>query len=205
MDSTINWYSAKVIDEATVQFRVPAWPFPMWPWNHNNTSLALGGPLYTMLQGQLPPCVQKSFNHHHSPWGTKQDGEDDVAQTAEILSRMWIYYTIDFSSVKDSGSLRASILNEDPKTGDALDWDLVEVDLGRGDIELEETFMGFHVGREMEDGPLKNKRGAAKMSKLGEKIAQREARKQKKAAEALAAAQAGKPDNPGSNDFMDYK
>ena len=162
LDEEINWYSAHVAGSHQVLFRMPAWPYPLWP-KANNAEI-----LYNAILRQVPEPVRKSMNAAHSVF----DPSSEAAETAAVEVRKWKYVMLDFSKVKGIGELSSKVLYSDAGDKEALDYDLIEIPTSvnqKGQVLALQTFLGFRVGCIDDSGGRKIARSGAKKSKLQQK------------------------------------
>ena len=172
MDKEINWYSGSVTSTgAHCLFKMPAWPFALWPNGVN------AGALYDTIMAQLPPAVVKSFNPCHSTFDTE-------LETAELESRKWKYVMLNFSKCKDV-TLSSKLVFADAGEKEVLDYDVIEVPYvdRNGVVLFNETYLGFRVGVE---------RGGRKVVRTAHTAKNKLQQKREAAADARAAAVAGK-------------
>lgn len=181
IDDTIVWYKANVIADKLILFRVPAWPYALWP------NSAYSRDFYDLIMNQVGLPIQKSMNACHSVF----DAESDEAGSATVESRKWKYILLDFSNVKGCGELSSSKVYSEAGETQAVDYDFIQVpqyftkaDDGTLTISHYEEFLGFKVAHTPPagEGGRKTSRAAAQKSKLA----------QKRAAAAAAAASAMK-------------
>jgi hypothetical protein len=180
MDEEINWYSGSVTSTgAHCLFKMPAWPFSLWPNGVNAATL------YDTMMSQLPPAVVKSFNACHSTFDTE-------LETAELESRKWKYVMLDFSKCKD-GTLSSKLVFIDAGEKEVLDYDVIEVpDVDKdGNVLFNETYLGFRVGVERGGRKVVRTSHAVK-SKLQQKREAAAEAREEAAAEARGAAANGK-------------
>ena len=79
LDDEMNWYSARVTaDGKKLQFKVPGWPFALFPKLRHSTFL------YNAIVAQVSGNVAKSMNHVHSFF---DDSDNDLSNAAVLESR----------------------------------------------------------------------------------------------------------------------
>jgi hypothetical protein len=141
-DSANYWFSTNVTGTKPILFRIPAFPYVLWPWRKGNA----GEEFMKIIQDQVPEPVQKAINHAYSVFAH----EPDTVQSTETLSRQLKYYLLDFSSVKDVGQLSSKVLFADAGDREALDFDVIEVPVGLDEegkiLHSEYNLLGFKVG-----------------------------------------------------------
>jgi hypothetical protein len=174
MDDTTTWYSAHTVG-AQVHFKVPAWPFPLFPSPLNKKS----DEFFKSLTEQVPNVVSKAIVHVHSVF------DEGNESTHIVEGRKWKTIILDFSRTKGVGSLSSAMVFADAGDKDMLDYDYLQLPIydEKNKIVGNQVFLGFKVGVIPPDGDAArkvNRTGPAK-SKMA----------QKKAA-ATAAASAGK-------------
>jgi hypothetical protein len=175
LDDEANQYTANIASEKHVLVRVPAWPFAFWPWH--KAGGYKGEDLYTLILEQLDDEMVKNVNHVYSFFDKGQEG----AESPAIMSHQWKYYILDFSQVKDCGSLSSKVIFDEAGKKDVLDFDVISLPehiTGEDDkhtIVSEQHFQVFKVARiEDDDGEgKKTKRAGAKKSKLASKLAKK--------------------------------
>jgi hypothetical protein len=171
IDDSTNWFSATVTGTQHILFRMPAFPYALWPWLKGN----VGEQLMRIILDQVPEPVQKAMNHAHSVFSP----DSDTAQSMETLSRQWKYFLLDFSGVKDVGELSAKVLFADAGDKEVLDYDVIEVPVtvdNNLDVLHSEYLLGFKVGCIDPDGSgggRKVARQNVKKSVLANKLASR--------------------------------
>jgi hypothetical protein len=171
VDDTTNWFSANVTSSKHIMIRIPAFPYPLWPWLKDGE----GEQFMKTIQEQVPEPVRKAMNHAHSAFAP----DADAAQTQDTLSRQWKYFLLDFSSVKDLEDLSSNILFAEAGPREALDYDVIQVPIKAGGSGKEvlhyECLLGFKVGCIDPDreGGRKVARLQAKKSVLANKFASR--------------------------------
>jgi hypothetical protein len=147
IDDTTNWFSANVTGMKHILFRIPAFPYYLWPWLKGDA----GELLMQTIQDQVPESVQRALNHTFSVFAP----DSDTAQSMETLSRQWKYYLLDFSSTKDVGELTSKVLYADAGEREALDFDVIEVPAAQNDkgelVHSEYLVLGFKVAN-IDDG-----------------------------------------------------
>jgi hypothetical protein len=171
IDDSTNWFSANVTGTQHLLFRMPAFPYALWPWLKGN----VGESFMKIIQDQVPEPVQKAINHAHSVFAP----DSDTSKSMETLSRQWKYFLLDFSGVKDVGELSSKVLFADAGDREVLDYDLIEVPVSvnnKGEVVHSEYLLGFKVGcidPDGEGGGRKVARQEAKKSVLADKLARR--------------------------------
>jgi hypothetical protein len=175
-DDTIDWYTGRVINDHMLHFKIPAWPYHLFP------NVGDGTWLYEVTKNQVLPCVQKSMNHAHS----MLDEEENITQEL----RKWHDLVLDFSQVQGLGYLDSACLYADAGPKKVLDFDLIDVPMhytmpgqkgnenGTGRmVHTKQTVYGFKVGC-LDFGPTdgrKTQRTQQGMSKAAQKRAQKAA------------------------------
>jgi hypothetical protein len=174
MDSHINFYTARAVG-ATVHFKVPAWPFCLFPSASNQSSDAF----WTLFTSQVPAPVAKTMNHVHSVF--------EGTETATQEFRKWTTVILDFSRVKGVGHLSSKAVFEQADDLEFLDFEYITIPIDPENEALgEEAYLGYRVGvipPEGEGARKVNRTGQAK-SKIAQKLAAKAA-----AAEAAARGQ----------------
>lgn len=175
-DDTVNWYTGHVVGSSFIMFKVPAFPFALFP--------VPGTPrqLYDCLANQAPTAIRKSIHAAHSAF---DPGADDEDNTALLESRKWRYIQYDFSAVEGIGDLDSKIVYDEAGNKDMLDYDLIEVPLYVDEhnvVTHTQTYLGFRVGTSALG--RKTARSTVKKSKLQLKREQAEAKR--RAAQAQA-------------------
>ena len=171
IDDSTNWFSANVTGSQLILFRMPAFPYALWPWLKGS----IGEEFMKIIQEQVPEPVQKAMNHAHSVFAP----DADTSQSMETLSRRWKYFLLDFTAIKDVGELSSKVLFADAGDREVLDYDVIEVPVSvdeKGDIVHSEYLLGFKVGcRDLdgEGGGCKVACQAVKKSVLANKFASR--------------------------------
>ena len=171
IDDTTNWFSASVTGTKHILFRIPAFPYYLWPWLKGDA----GELLMKTIQDQVPKSVQKALNHTFSVFAP----DSDTAQSMETLSRQWKYYLMDFSSTKEVGELSSKVLYADAGEREALDFDVIEVPAEHGKkgelLHSEYLVLGFKVANidDGEGGGRKVARQGPKKSALANKFARK--------------------------------
>lgn len=183
MDAHTHWYTAHTVG-AAVHFKVPAWPFPLYPSPANEHS----DTYWQQLVAQVPNYVAKQMIHVHSVFdGGVSEG------ASEVEARKWRSYVLDFSRVKGVGHLSSQAvyeeaLNKDNK--DMLDFDYISIPIDPNDLSKgTDVFLGFKVGVVPPDGD-----GSRKVNRTGQaksKLALKKEAAEAARAEAARAAKAG--------------
>lgn len=160
MDDEVNWYSAEVAsDGCSILFKVPAWPFGMYPKGKHSAFL------YNSIVKQLGPNFQKSMNSVHAFFDVNESTD-----VAAVENRKWKHYLLDFSKVSGVSSLSAKRVDADAGEKEILDYDLIIVPAAwdeTGKVVREEEYLGFRVG--VGDTGRKTQRQNASKSKLAQK------------------------------------
>jgi hypothetical protein len=169
LDQHEEFYTARVIASHTVQIKLPAWPYSLWP--HGEIR-----PVYDSIIEQVPECVSRSMNDAHN----KVDKSSSMGQE----SRKWNYINLDFSRVESAQrmNLDSSILFDGAGDEQILDYELIEVPLVWRWLKNEvgqtvqkilarETVLGFRVGLKSTESGRKTKRVNVARSKLAQKMA----------------------------------
>lgn len=162
MDEEITWYSGNVAGATHLLFRMPAWPYPLWPKAVNSEYL------YASITDQVPEPVKKSMNSCHSVF----DPSSEDAESAAVEARKWRHVLLDFSKVRGIGELSSKVLFSDAGEKEALDYDLIEVPLhfdNDGNALSYQTLLGFKVGCVDPNSSRKVARTGAIKSKLQQK------------------------------------
>lgn len=166
IDDEINWFGGNVSGSQHLLFRVPSFPYPLYPWLKN------GDGFYKCIQEQVPFSVQKAMNDAHSPF----DPSFETTETAMTVSRQWKYILMDFSSVKDVGELSSKVLFDGAGEKELLDYDLIKIpvlwDSATSKATHWEYMLGFKVGS-IDGGKSGRKvaRKGAQKSRLANKLA----------------------------------
>jgi hypothetical protein len=169
LDDNTNFYSARVVGTHQIQFKVPAWPFPLFPHPKNQHS----DKFWRALTDQVPRSVRNEMTNVHSVFDG--DNMETAASAGAIEARKWSTMTLDFTKVKGVGQLSSSAVYADAGKMEALDFDYIELPVYRYDDSTkkhskidEEHFLGFKVGVLAPDGEGSRKvgRSAAPKSKL---------------------------------------
>ena len=167
MDDEITWYSGRVLNSTQVLFRLPAWPFCLWPKGDHSRDL------YAQVVSRLSKPIEKSMNAAHAVF------DKDDMDTAVMEARKWKNVILDFSKVKDIGELSSKVIYGDAGEEETLDYDWIQVphfwtidqSTGQKCATHNEELLGFKVASVTSEGARKVKRTDKKKSKLAEKRA----------------------------------
>jgi hypothetical protein len=176
MDENANWYSAKVVAPYQVHFRIPCWPFVLYPHPKNAKSEVF----WDAFTSQVPSSVKKEMINVHSIFDA--DNADTIS-SAVIEERKWTNVVLDFSKVKNVGELTSQALYPDAGPNEKVDFDYIELPVFSADNEHKEVgteaFVAFKVGVLPPEGEGSRKvgRAAAPKSALAQKKAAAAARK----------------------------
>jgi hypothetical protein len=189
MDENANWYSAKVVPPYQVHFRIPAWPFALYPHPKNTKA----DTFWKTFTGTVPVSVKKEMINVHSVF----DADNEASTTADVEDRKWTNIVLDFSKVKGVGELSSQALYTDAGPNEKVDFDYIELPVYGVDDAADkevgtEAFLGFKVGVHPPDGEGSRK--------VGRSSAPKSALAQKKAAAAAARAAAEKEAESGMDD-----
>lgn len=165
LDDNANFYSARVLGAHQIQFRVPAWPFALFPHTKNQNSEEF----WKVLTSQVPTSVRNEMINVHSVFDG--DNMETAASAGAVEARKWSTIILDFSKVKGVGSLSSSAVYPEAGKLEALDFDYMELPVFGGAKGLQidvEHFLGFKVGVIAPDGEGSRKvgRSAVPKSKL---------------------------------------
>lgn len=165
MDEETNFYTARVLNSTQLEFKVPAWPFAMWPRGQANRSL------YDQFVSEVAEEVQRSMNSAHAEFDNA-----DYMSTATMEDRKWKYYVLDFTQVPGIGTLSSKVLYGEAGDTEILDFDFVPIPFkwtqvkDRGTVITDyEEYVGFKVANVVASGGRKVKREDTKKSALAEK------------------------------------
>lgn len=173
MDDKINWWTGNVSGEKHLLFKVPAWPYFLWPQIG-------GGQMEAELAKQLPQNIQKSITDSHSLYEVAAKD-----QSAEFEERKWKYFLLDFSHLPGVGKLTSKPLFADATDKEVLDQDVFEIPFLHDDMENVmhyETVLGFKVAHVDDQGGRKIARSEQKKSAAALKREQARASRNKVAA-----------------------
>jgi len=138
-DPSINWFTGHVVGSHHIMFKVPAWPFALYPKTPNAEVL------YESMMEQVDDSVRKSMNNAHSVF----DADGDLSE-AEIEDRKWKYYFLDFTGIQGIGELSSKVVFDEAGKKEDLDFDYIEVplyyDTKTSQITHNESWLGFKVG-----------------------------------------------------------
>jgi hypothetical protein len=157
MDEGANWYTGRVASPQQVEFRVPAWPFPLFPHLKNDKQEAF----WKAFTKAVPASVRKEMTNVHSIF----DADNEQLNSAAISeARKWTTFLLDFSKVRGVGELSSSALFADAGPTEKLGFDYISIPLYDDDGKEigTQAFLGFKVGVHPPDGE-----GSRKVSRAG--------------------------------------
>jgi hypothetical protein len=181
MDENANWYSARVVPPYQVHFRIPSWPFALYPHPKNTKADVF----WKTFSSTVPVSVKQEMINVHSLFDA--DNQESVS-TSVVEDRKWSNIVLDFSKVKGVGELSSQVLYADAGPNEKVDFDYIELPVFGVDTNEDkevgtEAFLGFKVGVHPPDGEGARKVGrssAPKSTLAKKKAAAAEARKNAK-------------------------
>jgi hypothetical protein len=186
MDETTTWYSGRVVGKHQVEFRVPAWPFPLYPHAKNTRY----NTFWKAFTDAVPTSAKKEMTNVHSIFDLDSE---EMPSSAVVEARKWTTFLLDFSKVKGVGELSSQAVFGKAGPTEKLDCDYIDVPFfnEQNKEEGSEAFLGFRVGVHPVDGEGSRKvsRSAATKSAL--------ALKKEKAAEAKKNGKTGQAKDDG--------
>lgn len=185
IDDSQNWYTARVYSEKKVLVRLPAWDFPFFP----KTDQALS--FQQSMTSAVDASVAKSLTNVFAAF------DSEAADFQE--ARKWKHYVLDFSQVKDLGTLSSKKVFSGAGDEELMDFDIVELPYdcatNKQHGPWSQTVFGFKVAKIPVQGT-----GARKVARVEDTTLSRAAQKRRELEEKRVAAMEAQAENKSAKE-----